>query len=77
MYVVYATDPSTAQKYTRLQINNIIDNWAGGYDCQANGDSETININVFSECDDNIKDIWLTHVCVFLSVILQTIDFVR
>ena len=49
MYVVHSTDPETAQKVTRLQINNIIESWAGGYDCQANGDAESININVFSK----------------------------
>ncbi|XP_033641290.1 fasciclin-2-like isoform X2 [Asterias rubens] len=49
MYVVHSTDPETAQKVTRLQINNIIESWAGGYDCQANGDAESININVFKQ----------------------------
>ncbi len=50
MYVVHSIDPETAQKVTRLQINNIIESWEGGYDCQANGDAESININVFSKC---------------------------
>ncbi|XP_038066092.1 neural cell adhesion molecule 1-like isoform X3 [Patiria miniata] len=64
-HVSLHVDPTTAQRFTRMHLSNILKASGGGYVCRADGETENININVYIPVtlldEDGEKSQWMTY----------------
>ncbi|XP_022104055.1 neural cell adhesion molecule 1-like isoform X3 [Acanthaster planci] len=63
--VSFHTNPDTGLKYTRMHLSNILKAASGGYVCRADGETQSININVYIPVtlvnEDAEKSQWMTY----------------